>query len=486
MHVPGVAKVLEQRTELAQPDIDFLTLLVDNWALVADLAFSDLVLWVPTWNDGGLLAAAQVRASTAPTSLAEDLIGTFSPRGRNVALDQAVAVGRATAPRSRTAPLAPEGIEAYPVRHGNEFIGVIARHASPTSRVLGQLEQVYLESADAIFAMISRGLPWVPLLQDSVDSWDRPRVGDGLIRIDAQGEIDYASPNATSAFRRLGLATGLVGQSLNVLVKKLNESPVGPTKALDRVTRGGYSGIADIHGSEATIMMSSVALNAAADTVCERTIFIVKDVTAVRTQQRALLSKEATIREINHRVKNNLQMVNSLLRIQARRAVHQETTDALNDAQQRISAISAIHDVLSKDVVMNVDVDELVDSIITAAAGDGNSAGASVERRGSGGYLPTGIAIPLAMSVSELVHNALEHSRGDLITIDIQRGERELVCVVHDNGEGKVGEPGLGLSIVGDLVTKELRGEFEYISPDEPGTSASISIPLNRSAQVSG
>jgi hypothetical protein len=46
--VPGVAKVLEQRTELAQPDIDFLTLLVDNWALVADLAFSDLVLWVPT------------------------------------------------------------------------------------------------------------------------------------------------------------------------------------------------------------------------------------------------------------------------------------------------------------------------------------------------------------------------------------------------------------------------------------------------------
>ena len=135
---------------------------------------------------------------------------------------------------------------------------------------------------------------------------------------------------------------------------------------------------------------------------------------------------------------------------------------------------------------MNVDVDELIDSIITAAAGNGNSAGASVERRGTGGYLPTGIAIPLAMSVSELVHNALEHSRGDLITIDIQRGERELVCVVHDNGEGMVGEPGLGLSIVGDLVTKELRGEFEYISPDEPGTSASISIPLTRSAQVSG
>jgi hypothetical protein len=115
VHVPGVAKVLEQRTELAPPDIEFLTLLVDNWAVVADLAFSDLVLWVPTWNEGGLLAVAQVRASTAATSLAEDLIGTFSPRGRNVALDQAAAVGRANALRTLTDPLAPTGIEAYPV-----------------------------------------------------------------------------------------------------------------------------------------------------------------------------------------------------------------------------------------------------------------------------------------------------------------------------------------------------------------------------------
>jgi two-component sensor histidine kinase len=90
------------------------------------------------------------------------------------------------------------------------------------------------------------------------------------------------------------------------------------------------------------------------------------------------------------------------------------------------------------------------------------------------------------MSISELVHNALEHSRGDLITIDIQRTERELVCVVHDNGAGMLGEPGLGLSIVGDLVVKELRGEFEFLSSDEPGTSAAISIPLARSVQVLG
>lgn len=480
MFVPGVAKILEQRTELAQPDIEFLAQLVDNWSLVADLAFSDLVLWVPTWNEGGLLAVAQVRASTAPTSLSDDLQGTFSPRGRNVFLDQAVAVGKASLTRSVTDPLTPVGVEAYPVRRGSEVIGVIARHASQSPRSAGQLEQVYLESADAILAMISRGQTWAPTHQDSVDTWDRPRVGDGLLRVGPHGDIDYSSPNATSAFRRLGLATGLVGQQLNALVKKLDESPMGPSKALDRITRGGISGFADIHGADATIMISAVALHEVGDSGCNRTIFIVKDVTELRAHQRELLSKEATIREINHRVKNNLQMVSSLLRIQGRRAVHQETKDALTDAQQRIVAISAIHDVLSKDVVMNVDFDELIDSIIDAATAEGASV--EIRRNGSGGTLPTGIATPLAMSLSELVHNALEHSQGDVITIHIHRGDRELVCAVIDNGVGISGEHGLGLGIVGDLVTQELRGQLEFVERDEPGACVQITVPLSRSA----
>ncbi len=483
MTVPGVAKLLEQRTELTQPDIEFLTQLVDNWTLIADLAFSDLVLWVPTWNDGGLLAVAQVRASTAPTSLSEDIQGTFSPRGRDASLDKALAVGRESVTRSPTNPLTPVSVEAYPVRRGSAIIGVIARHASQSPRVAGQLETVYLQSADAIMSMLSRGYSWIPLQQDTLDPWDRPRVGDGMLRIDAHGNVDYASPNATSAFRRLGLATGLVGQNLNLLVKKLDESPVGPSKALDKVTRGGISSIADICGSDATIMISSVFLRAYEDVVPPRTIFIVKDVTAVRDQQRALLSKEATIREINHRVKNNLQMVNSLLRIQVRRAVHQETKDALADAQQRIGAISAIHDVLSKDVVMNVDFDELIDSIINAATVEG--AAAVIHRQGKGGNLPTGIATPLAMSVSELLHNSLEHSQGDAITIDIRRSDREFVCAVIDNGIGISGEQGLGLSIVGDLVTQELRGDLEFMDPDQPGTSVQITIPLSRAARVS-
>lgn len=473
--MPGVVRVLEQRTELAPDAIRFLDTFVDNWSLVADLSLSDLVLWVPTWNEGGALAVAQVRAATAPTSLDRDVVGDFLPRGRDSAVDQAIALGRITRSRTPESPLFPQDRETYPVRFGGVVLAVVVRYPSASPRVAGQLEQVYLDSADSIFSMIAHGENWVPLERGSLDSWDRPRVGDGLLRLNSDGKVEYASPNATSAFRRLGLQADLLDRDFAVLVRKLHESPSGPSRVLLRIAAGGYSGVADLSGSDATVMLNSVALTSEQPV---KTIIMVKDVSAVREQQRALLSREATIQEINHRVKNNLQMVNSLLRIQSRRATHQETKDALSDAQQRISAISAIHDVLSKDIVALVNFDDLIDSIVTTATVE--SANVRVVRQGSGGMLPAGIATPLAMSMSELLHNALEHSGADLITLSITRRDRTIDCEVLDTGSGVQGEPGLGLTIVGDLVTQELNGQFHLEPGDTAGTRARITCTVPR------
>lgn len=485
MPVPSVAKRLEQRTELAPASVQFLESLVEQWSVLADLAFSDLVLWVPTWNEGGLLAVDQVRAATAPTSIAEDLTGQFSPRGRNAGLDKAAALDVSVCVRDQERPLDPLGMEAYPVKFEGSTIAVLARYPSPSPRVAGQLEQVYLQSADSIFSMITQGLHWVSRQEDSLELWDRPRVGDGLIRLDAEGTVDYASPNATSNFRRLGLATPLNGQKFHALVKKLDDSPTGVSRSLDRVSRGGYTGYADIQGSDAIIMAHSIAL-LSPDSSVHSTILILKDVTAVRTHQRALLSKDATIKEINHRVKNNLQMVSSVLRLQSRRANQLETRDALREAQQRINAMAAIHDVLSRDVVTTVNFDELIDSIIAIAA-DGFPA-TKVQRVGSGGVLPNAIATPLAMSLSELVHNSLEHAHADLITVEIVRQGVDLISAVVDDGIGFSGEPGLGLSIVTDLVTTELQGSFQLeVEESSPtttrGTRAQIVLRLPRISQ---
>ena len=80
--MPIPARLVNERTDLSSADLEHLTAIVEDWSLLADLSLSDLILWLPTWNDAGALAVAHVRPTTAPTSTPEDVIGTFSPRGR--------------------------------------------------------------------------------------------------------------------------------------------------------------------------------------------------------------------------------------------------------------------------------------------------------------------------------------------------------------------------------------------------------------------
>ena len=89
-----LTRVVEERTDLTPGDVDVLARVTQEWSLLSDLSLSDLVLWVPTWNDAGLIAVAQVRPTTAPTSVPDDVLGTFAPRGRQPAIDQAAAFGR--------------------------------------------------------------------------------------------------------------------------------------------------------------------------------------------------------------------------------------------------------------------------------------------------------------------------------------------------------------------------------------------------------
>ena len=184
MCVGQVTKTLRERTELPQEAIAALEILTSNWSLLADFALSDLVLWAPTWNDGGMTAVAQIRPTTAPTTLGQDVVGTFAPKGRFHYLDRAEALGQATIVREILEPLSPVGVEAIPVKWNEQVIAVIARHCSGAPRVAGRLEQVYLESADSIFAMISCGQAWSSDSVNELGRWELPRAGDGVIRLD--------------------------------------------------------------------------------------------------------------------------------------------------------------------------------------------------------------------------------------------------------------------------------------------------------------
>jgi hypothetical protein len=128
--VASLAGVARDRTDLDDADVAHLRALLADASLVADLAFSDLVLWLPTWNDGGFVAGGQVRPSTAPTAVPDDLVGRFVPRGRRPVLDRALLLRRPVLDRDAARPLLPRGEEAVPVLRRGRVIGVVSRHSA--------------------------------------------------------------------------------------------------------------------------------------------------------------------------------------------------------------------------------------------------------------------------------------------------------------------------------------------------------------------
>jgi two-component system, sensor histidine kinase PdtaS len=218
------------------------------------------------------------------------------------------------------------------------------------------------------------------------------------------------------------------------------------------------------------------------------TLVLLRDVTELRRRERALLSKDATIREIHHRVKNNLQTVAALLRLQARRLDLPEARVALEEAVRRVRAIALVHDTLSQTLDGPVDFDEVADRLITMVGEVSAAESGSLPRRaGSFGQLPAALATPLSMVLTELLQNALEHGlrgRSGVVEVSTRRLESELEIVVADDGEGlPVGfslsaSPRLGLQIVRTLVEGDLRGQLEIVPRPGGGTLATLRIPV--------
>jgi PAS domain-containing protein len=204
--------------------------------------------------------------------------------------------------------------ESIPVRRGKRILGVIQRSTNLSSaRTPSRLELTYLQSASDLAKMINDGR--FPFPEQEPNLARSPRVGDGLLRIDREGRVLYASPNAQSAYRRLGLATDLAGTHLGEMTARINTAPVDDSLAM--VAGGRAARETEVEANGAVVQLRAIPL--IVDGHRTGALVLLRDVTELRWRDRELMTKDATIREIHHRVKNNLQTVAALLRLQARR-----------------------------------------------------------------------------------------------------------------------------------------------------------------------
>jgi two-component sensor histidine kinase len=420
-----------------------------------------------------------VRPTTGPTVLFDDVVGQYAARGRRPLLDRTVTARKVIAERGVSKP-AP--VEAIPVFRAGRLLGVIERHSGLSGRDVGALEQHYLEAADELAAMVVDGT--FPPSQPLARTGSPPRVGDGLVRLDPEGMVIFASPNARSAYHRLGLATDLVGVNLARTSAKLARRPGPVDEALAVVAAGRAAGGAEVENAGAVVTLRGVPLRRAG--AHTGALVLVRDATEIRRRDRALLSKDATIREIHHRVKNNLQTVAALLRLQARRIDSPEARDALDEAVRRVGAIAVVHESLAHSPGEKVDADEIADRLV-ALVRDMSlaSRSVSVTRTGTFGILSADVVTPLSMALGELLQNAVEHGGGADVRLLPRREDKRLIVDVVDDGPGIPADVDpfatsrLGLQIVRTLVTEELGGELDLRpGPDGRGTCAHIWIPL--------
>jgi two-component sensor histidine kinase len=251
------------------------------------------------------------------------------------------------------------------------------------------------------------------------------------------------------------------------------------------VLSGRSSRRSELASGDAHLMLRVIPL--VEDEVRVGAIVLCRDVSDLRSKERQLVTKDATIREIHHRVKNNLQTVAALLRMQARRMTSDEARVALEDATSRVASIAIVHETLSQAFDEIVDFDRVADGLLRMV-GDVSASwgGVSARREGSFGAVSADVATSLAMVVTELCQNAVEHGLADSsgeVRVVPSTADGHLRIEITDDGRGLPPDfdarksRSLGLQIVSTLVA-EMKGTFTLDNrSDGPGTLAVVDIP---------
>ncbi|MDX1659018.1 MAG: histidine kinase N-terminal domain-containing protein [Nitriliruptorales bacterium] len=478
--------LVDEHVGLPSDAVDQLQAIVSDWQILADLSFADLLMFCREPESGRLMVVAQMRPYTTQTIYYEDLVGQeYEPEERPAvvrAFESGQIIRDGDPDWSTGVPVREEAVPVPrdPHDEGAEIIAVVTREANLSMvRAPSQLELTYLQAANELSRMLAEGA--FPFPGEDPERELAPRVGDGLMRLDPSGVVQYASPNAISAYRRLGVVDNIIGRNL----KEFDLDDVAVMEAL----ADGEPLESEVEARGAVVLRRLLPLTRSHEVLGG--LMLIREVTELRRHERLLLYKDATIREIHHRVKNNLQTVASLLRLQSRRLGSEEAQQALTESVRRISSIALVHETLSQDSRQRVSFDKvaqrLVDMLGTGLTDPERPVHMNID--GTAGELPAEVATPLALVLSEMLQNSVEHAfpdRGGNVSVELERRSATLHLTVRDDGVGVPegwsleNDANLGLRIASTLVESELGGTLEVTPADEGGTVCVALLPLPR------
>lgn len=301
-------------------------------------------------------------------------------------------------------------------------------------------------------------------------------ASDGVVIADRQHKIRFVNTAALRIYKVLGIGEAV---GLHLFDRRVTMHVVKET------TVHSHPYEKEIEVGNLILLQRSIPIYQ--DGEHRRTVLVISDVTELRKKEKELLIKSAVIQEIHHRVKNNLQTIASLLRLQARRTQSEEVKAALRESVNRILSISVVHEFLSQQDAERIDVVAVAKNILDAVAQTMLEPGFQLRKKFEGDtvILPSEKASSLALVINELVQNSIEHAfagRAEgLIGLRIASREDVYEIDLYDDGAGLPAEfnpqasKRLGLQIARTLVEDDLGGSFALYS--DRGTHAKLAIP---------
>ena len=459
------------KSNLGENDILVLESLLANLQYFADLAGADIFIDVNSRDPEAAVVVAEAKPFTAPSLYHGSVVGEYAYRYNEPAVFQTFESG---APVQNVNGMSQEGVPicqtVTPIKNSrDEIIAVLIMERDNSfqvrqERTMEFLSQTTQKLADTLLNMASVG-EVLPTL-----------INDALFIVDAMGRFCYANRAAHDLLGGLTGGIDPVDLTVEELIARVRE--VGPVFSSD-------SDAEEVQLRGQTVLVRSLPV--LDQTELRGTVYLLRDITELRKKERQLITKSAVIKEIHHRVKNNLQTIAGLMRLQMGWAKSRETVDAFQESINRIRCIALVHEILSRDTPEVLELRECIRRIVEILMDNMLPPEQKIVLKVTGDevYIHSDQATPTAIVVNELVQNSLKYAfpgnPAGQMSVKVEcRGDKVRI-VLRDNGRGfpegfsLESSANLGLEITQVLVTESLLGEISMYNAD--GAVVEIEFP---------
>ena len=358
----------------------------------------------------------------------------------------------------------------FPITDGASVIATVSVEVDKEHLNIDDFSQLIKTTAD-VLDYVSRDVDLAPFTPLS--------ASDGLIITDQFSRIIFANAAAQRIYRVLGVGS-LKGCHLfdRQLTRHVSRESFERERPWQKELLAG----------DLALIRRQIDLQAGGTLI--RRLVVLSDVTEIRAKEQEIRIKSAVIQEIHHRVKNNLQTVASLLRLQSRRSSSPEVKSALSESVSRVLSIAAVHDFLSRRGEESMDIGQIMAEIFAQIKASMVAADFDLRQEfvGEAVSLPAKYASSLALVLNELIINAVEHAfagrTSGMVGLKVEMGA-DLRLDFYDDGCGlpenfQLGQQrSLGLSIIRTLIEGDLGGSFRLENADAgKGTHAYMVLPV--------